>query len=71
MRNRCQIVARGPSWALALVALATGLAGGCSGQPSSGTATEAPQVKQQREESIKDAMKRGAYGDKYKDKAAK
>jgi hypothetical protein len=71
MWNRRQVVVRGPLWALALVALATGMAGGCSGQPSTGTATEAPQVQKQREESIKDAMKRGAYGDKYKDKAAK
>lgn len=58
-------------WALALGVLAIGPAGGCSGQPSTGTqAVESSEVKEKREESIKDAMKRGAYGDRYKEKAA-
>jgi hypothetical protein len=71
MRNRPRIVVSGRFWALALASLAAGLPGGCSGQPSSGTVTETPQVQEKREESIKDAMKSGAYGDKYKAKAAK
>ncbi len=69
MRVDDRHVLRGLLGALALGALATMSAGGCSGQPDTGTqAVESPEVQQQREGSIKDAMKRGAYGDRYKAK---
>jgi hypothetical protein len=62
----------GPLSSFALGILAAGMAGGCSGQPETGTqAVESPQVQKNREESIKDAMRKGAYGGvKIKDKSA-
>ncbi len=43
--------------ALALGFLAAGMAGGCSDQPATGTqVVESPQVPNNREESVKDAM---------------
>jgi hypothetical protein len=45
-----------------------GLAG-CGGQPQTGNiAVEPPEVQERRESTIKDMMKKGAYGDQYKNK---
>jgi hypothetical protein len=47
------------------------LIGGCSGQPATGTHVgESAELVQKRTESIKSAMQRGAYGIRYKAKAA-
>jgi hypothetical protein len=56
---------------LALGILAAGMAGGCSDQPETGTkVVESPEVQKTREEGVKDAMRRGAYGGvKIQDKA--
>ena len=64
--NRRTVVL-GPLSTLALGILAAGMAGGCSDQPATGTkAVESPEVQEKREGSIKDAMRRGAYGPKSK-----
>jgi hypothetical protein len=62
----------GPLSSLALVILAAGMAGGCSDTPETGTnVAESPEVRKTREEGVKDAMRRGAYGGvKIQDKAA-
>jgi hypothetical protein len=61
-----------PFSALALGILAAGMAGGCSDQPATGPrVVESPGVQNNREESVKDAMPRGANGPQYKQKAAR
>ena len=55
---------------LAVGILAAGVAG-CSDVPQTGTgAAESPEVQKNRQDSIKDAMRKGSYGAKYKDKNA-
>jgi hypothetical protein len=71
MHMNRRTVLLGPLLVLALGILVAGVAGGCSEQPTTGTrAVESPEVQKNREESIKDAMQRGSYGPKYKEKAA-
>ena len=69
MNRRAVIL--GPLSSLALGILAAGMVGGCSDQPKTGTTVvESPEVQAKREEGIKDAMRRGAYGGvKIQDKA--
>jgi hypothetical protein len=56
---------------LGVAALVAGAAIGCDSGPNSGkTVTESPVMQKEREDTIKDAMKRGAYGDQYKEKPA-
>jgi hypothetical protein len=70
MRVSSRTIIPGPSWALALGVLVAGLGGGCSDTPTAGTrAVESPEAQKNREESIKDAMRKGAYGPKYKEKS--
>ena len=60
---------RGSVASLTLGALVVGFSGGCGGSPTTGTqAVESPAVQEKREGNIKDMMKKGAYGDQYKDK---
>ena len=70
MRLHCRPVTRSSLLVFALWGLVAGVSGGCGGAPATGTqAVETPEVLQRREEGVKDAMKRGAYGDQYKQKA--
>ena len=63
MRGNTRTVMLGPLSALALGISAAGMAGGCSDTPATGTrVVEAPEVQKNREASIKDAMRQGAYG---------
>ena len=60
----------GSLWSLAIGILAAGVAG-CSDVPATGTgAAESPEVQKNRQNSIKEAMRKGSYGAKYKDKNA-
>ena len=60
MRRRAVIL--GPLWSLAVGILASGVAG-CSDEPATGTgAVESPEVQKNRQDSIKDAMRKGSYG---------
>ena len=62
-------VMRGSFASLTLGGLVAGFSGGCGGPPTTGTqAVESPAVQEKREGAIKDMMKKGAYGDQYKDK---
>jgi hypothetical protein len=63
MRMNTRAVKLGPLWALALGVFAAGMTGGCSDTPKTGTqAVESPEVVQKRDDTIKDMMKKGAYG---------
>jgi len=56
---------------LGMATLLIGIAPGCdSGTETGKTVTESPVMQKEREETIKGAMKKGAYGDQYKEKPA-
>ena len=64
-----RIASRGLPLAVVLGGFGLGLAGGCSGQPKTGTQVEeSAELKAKRTSSIKSAMERGAYGTQYKAK---
>ena len=71
MRVKLRTAMQGPLSALALVMLAAGMAGGCSDQPATETrVVESPEVQNNREGELKDAMPRRAQEPESKHKAA-